>query len=129
MGAQEKDSIGNKPVDELSSHEIDRWFETARIIPPKGGEIVAQSIESFDYPVEPLSEQEIPAALDALAKVIKRYMDMTPEEEAAEEARLARARKAIDDGRRAVAAGNPDGLTAALKEYVHGGAGGQPAGS
>ena len=64
----------------MESSDIDRFIANTPIIAPPGGEIVVESAETFDYPAEPQSEEELVELRHALGRVLEHYAGMGSED-------------------------------------------------
>ena len=99
----------------ISSHDIDKFIdEQSRRIPSaKGGEIVVQSVETFDYPFKSVSREELRKLHVCWDRSIKRLIEMTPEQEAED--------KKVEADFKSIFEGEPDTIKLRLTEYIKSG--------
>jgi hypothetical protein len=57
----------------IAPGEIDDWIDSRNYVTPPGGEIVVDSGETFDYPVEPASSGRMDALHRALDVVLESH--------------------------------------------------------
>ncbi len=61
---------------QIPTNEIDDWIDSHSFTTLRGGEYVVENIETFDYPVETATEEEMTDILQAFDRVLKRYRDI-----------------------------------------------------
>ena len=60
----------------MKARDIDHYIACTPIIAPRGGEIVVESIETFDCPVLPASASDLVELRNALGRVLEQYSNM-----------------------------------------------------
>jgi hypothetical protein len=96
---------------DIDVQDVDGFITRGRYKPPKGGEIIVQSAETFESLGPSLTEQEMAKKIVFAREVLRRWKEETPEQRAQREEFEARVKQAAKAGQPAFVALINDVLT------------------
>jgi hypothetical protein len=79
-------------------YDIDDWVERPNVNTPKGGEIVVGAVETYDYPYEPSSLEDLEATRRSLRRVIAIERGKSDEDRRRDKAVTAFLAEIVDSG-------------------------------